>query len=57
MLEKGVDQSMAKAIAGHVTQKMLDYYSHIRAEAQAEAVARIGQSNVIPFAPSRRRRA
>jgi hypothetical protein len=48
---------MAKAIAGHVTQKMLDYYSHIRAEAQAEAVARIGQSNVIPFAPSRRRRA
>ena len=57
MLEKGVDQSMAKAIAGHVTQKMLDYYSHIRAEAQAEAVARIGQSNVIQFAPSRRRRA
>lgn len=57
MLERGVDPSMAKAIAGHVTQKMLDYYSHLRAKAQAEAVARIGQSNVIPFAPSRRRRA
>lgn len=47
----GVSEATVKALAGHVSQRMLERYGHIRAEAKREAIAAVerrkpGKSNV-----------
>jgi integrase len=39
LLEKGVQPEMVRHIAGHVSQKMMEHYSHCRHEQQAEALS------------------
>jgi hypothetical protein len=34
----GVPDSVLKSIAGHITQRMLDHYSHIRMNAKRQAL-------------------
>jgi hypothetical protein len=34
----GVPDSVLKSIAGHITQSMLDHYSHIRMNAKRQAL-------------------
>ena len=34
LCESGASEQTIKAIAGHVSQRMLDHYSHIRLEAK-----------------------
>lgn len=41
LLENGVEPETVRAIAGHVTQQMMEYYSHIRAQAKYAAVMAI----------------
>ncbi|SRR5579883_389746 len=41
MLENGVDPETVRAIAGHVTDEMMHYYSHIRRQAKYAAVMAI----------------
>jgi len=41
MLERGVDPETVRAIAGHVTEQMMQYYSHIRIQAKHAAVMAI----------------
>jgi integrase len=41
MLEQGVQPETVRAIAGHVTREMMEYYSHIRAQARYDAVMAI----------------
>jgi integrase len=36
--EMGVPDSVLKSIAGHITQRMLDHYSHIRMNAKRQAL-------------------
>jgi integrase len=55
MLEKGATGEQVRAVSGQVTQKMIDYYSHLRLNTTAKTVARIDTPNVIPFKPRRRR--
>jgi integrase len=55
MLEKGATGEQVRAVSGQVTQKMIDYYSHLRLNSTAETVGRIDAPNVIPFKPRRRR--
>ena len=38
LAEMGVPDSVLKSIAGHITQRMLDHYSHIRMNAKRQAV-------------------
>jgi hypothetical protein len=39
LLEAGVPEAAVLSIAGHVSRKMLEHYSHIRMEAKREAIA------------------
>lgn len=41
LLESGVHGETVRAIAGHVTTQMMEYYSHIRAQAKYDAVMAI----------------
>jgi len=41
LLENGVPDETVRSIAGHVTEKAMRYYSHIRIEAKKEAVDRL----------------
>jgi hypothetical protein len=41
LLENGARPETVRAIAGHVTEQMMQYYSHIRREAKYEAVMMI----------------
>jgi integrase len=38
LAERGVPDSVLKSIAGHITQRMLDHYSHIRMKAKRQAL-------------------
>jgi integrase len=38
LAEMGVAESVLKSIAGHITQRMLDHYSHIRLSAKRQAL-------------------
>jgi len=38
LAEMGVPDSVLKSIAGHITQRMLDHYSHIRLAAKRQAL-------------------
>lgn len=41
LLENNVQPETVRSIAGHVTQQMMEYYSHIRAQAKYDAVMAI----------------
>jgi len=41
LLERGTHPETVRAIAGHVSQRMMEYYSHIRAQAKYDAVMAI----------------
>ena len=43
LLESGAPDETVRAIAGHVSEKALKYYSHIRIAAKKRAVDRLGQ--------------
>jgi len=47
LCESGASEQTIKAIAGHVSQRMLDRYSHIRLDAKRQALE--------PLAPGRSR--
>jgi len=38
MLEAGVEPEIVRSVAGHVSQHMMEYYSHIRIERKADAL-------------------
>jgi integrase len=41
LLEKGVPEETVRGIAGHVSEQMMQHYSHTRVEAKAQALAMI----------------
>jgi integrase len=53
LAEAGVPEQTLMAIAGHVSRKMLEHYSHIRVQAKREAVERLcaTPSAAAPLAP------
>jgi integrase len=42
LLEHGTPESVVQSIAGHVSKRMMDHYSHPRIAAKASAVAGLG---------------
>ena len=56
LFASGCSRSMVKNIAGHITDKMADYYDHPRMDDQAVAVNSIETPNVIPFASAKKRK-
>jgi integrase len=53
LLESGAPDETVRAIAGHVSEKAMNYYSHIRIEAKKEAVDRLGTESPRPKSISR----
>jgi integrase len=47
MLERGVNPETVRAIAGHVTAQMMDFYAHQRAQVKYEAVMAIEQGREV----------
>jgi integrase len=47
LAESGVSDSTIKAIAGHVSQRMLDRYSHVRMKAKREAIEALARGTEI----------
>jgi len=45
LAESGASEQTIKALAGHVSQRMLDRYSHIRLEAKRTALEALSQSS------------
>ena len=43
LCESGASEQTIKAIAGHVSQRMLDRYSHIRLDAKRQALEALAQ--------------
>lgn len=54
MLENGANETAVIAVAGWVSRKMLDYYSHHRIEAKLEAVSLLERKKPPQPAPERR---
>jgi len=48
----GANEQTIKAIAGHVSQRMLDRYSHIRLEAKRNAIEALSRPKVEPIRTS-----
>ncbi len=46
LCESGAPEETIKAIAGHVSRKMLEHYAHIRMESKRKAVEAIGSRKV-----------
>ena len=42
MAECGVPEAAMQSIAGHLSKKMLDHYSHVRMTAKRQAVEALG---------------
>ncbi|MGC9225624.1 MAG: hypothetical protein ACP5E2_17095, partial [Terracidiphilus sp.] len=55
LLEAGVEIETVRSIAGHVSARMTEYYSHVRAQTKYAALMRIemGQSVAAKVAPRR----
>jgi integrase len=51
LLEEGVDPETVRAISGHLTPAMTEYYSHHRAKAKYRAVKRIEPARPAPSKP------
>jgi integrase len=47
LAEAGVAPEVMKSIAGHVSQKMLEHYMHIRTKAKVRAVAALGGTGIL----------
>jgi integrase len=52
LAEAGVPEQTLMAIAGHVSRKMLDHYSHIRVQAKRDAVQLLEPKPVDPVIAS-----
>lgn len=48
MAEAGVPEATMQAIAGHLSKKMLDHYSHVRLAAKRQAVKALGGGLIAP---------
>lgn len=53
MLEGGENEETVQAICGHVSRRMMEYYSHIRTQAKLQAVMRIDSARPVPKKPPR----
>lgn len=47
MAEAGVPDAAMQSIAGHLSKKMLDHYSHVRMAAKREAVLALGGGLIV----------
>src|SRR4051794_11185649 len=48
MAEAGVSEAAMQSIAGHLSKKMLDHYSHVRLAAKRQAVQALGGGLIMP---------
>jgi len=48
MAEAGVPEAAMQSIAGHLSKKMLDHYSHVRLAAKRQAVEALGGGLIAP---------
>jgi integrase len=48
MAENGVPEAAMQSIAGHLSKKMLDHYSHVRLAAKRQAVEGLGGGLIVP---------
>ena len=48
LAEAGTSDATLKAIAGHITQEMMEHYSHVRMQAKREAVKKLSSGLVKP---------
>lgn len=48
MAENGVPEAAMQSIAGHLSKKMLDHYSHVRLTAKRKAVEGLGGGLIVP---------
>jgi integrase len=51
MAEAGISEAAMQSIAGHLSKRMLDHYSHVRLEAKRRAVEALG-GGLISIPPS-----
>jgi hypothetical protein len=47
MAENGVPEAAMQSIAGHLSKKMLDHYSHVRLAAKRQAVEGLGGGLIV----------
>lgn len=50
MAEAGIPEAAMQSIAGHLSKKMLDHYSHVRMAAKRQAVEALGGGLIVPEA-------
>jgi len=50
MAEAGVPEAAMQSIAGHLSKKTLDHYSHVRMAARRQTVEALGGGLIIPEA-------
>jgi integrase len=50
MAEAGVPEAAMQSIAGHLSKRMLDHYSHVRMAAKRSAVEAFGGGLIVPDA-------
>ena len=48
LAEAGASDATLKAIAGHITQEMIEYYSHVRMQAKREALSALSSGLMRP---------
>ena len=48
LAEAGASDATLKAIAGHITQEMMEHYSHVRMQAKREAVEKLSSGLMKP---------
>ena len=48
MAEAGVPEAAMQSIAGHLSKKMLEHYSHVRLAAKRQAVRALGGGLIMP---------
>ncbi len=48
LAEAGTSDAALKAIAGHITQEMMEHYSHVRMQAKREAVKKLSSGLMTP---------
>jgi integrase len=48
MAEAGIPEAAMQSIAGHLSKKMLDHYSHVRMAAKRSAVEALGGGLIVP---------
>jgi hypothetical protein len=48
MAEAGIPDAAMQSVAGHLSNKMLDHYSHVRMAAKRRTVAAFGGGLIVP---------